>query len=178
MRSATAVAALALWVVAGVAAAGEEAGTTTVFVVRHAEKSAEPGDPPLDAAGERRAKELVRVLADVGVDALIATQFRRTRETLLPLAQERGLEVGSLPVDAADLTAQSRDVARMILDRHRGGTVVVAGHSNTVPLLLAALGVDDPPILTETDYDDLFVVTIAPGGDRRLIHLHYGETSP
>ena len=71
----------------------------------------------------------------------------------------------------------ARKFADAVLRTHAGQTVLVAGHSNTVPLLIEALGVSPAPSLDESDYDDLFVVVVERGGDARLTHLHYGGTN-
>ena len=66
--------------------------------------------------------------------------------------------------------------ARRLLDEHRGQTVVVAGHSNTVPVLARALGATGVPDLDDSDYDDLF--WIIHGADHvEFIHQHYGSVS-
>src|SRR5215813_10050359 len=71
-----------------VAAVDLAAQSTTVIIVRHAEKAATPvDDPPLSAAGETRAKALWDVVKDAGVDAIITTQFVRTKETAEPTAK-------------------------------------------------------------------------------------------
>ena len=51
----------------------------SLFIVRHAEKAAAPkDDPPLTKAGRARAQELARVLGDVPLKAVYATEFERT----------------------------------------------------------------------------------------------------
>jgi len=152
-------------------------GPTTVILVRHAEKLADSGDPDLSKSGHSRARELNRVLADVPLEALYATQYLRTRRTLEPIASARGLEVTVDRVDGGDLPGYSRRFAANLLERHAGETVLVAGHSNTVPTLIEALGVSPAPTIGEMDYDDLFVVSRSPGGKARILHLHYGAGS-
>src|SRR5438034_11317250 len=68
---------------------------TTVILVRHAEKNIEPSnpDPDLSPAGRARAQELVHVLGEEGVNAIYATQYRRTQDTVRPLAAKHGLSV-------------------------------------------------------------------------------------
>jgi len=75
--------------------------------------------------------------------------------------------------DAGD----SEGLARRILADHAGEVVLVSGHSNTVTAIVAALGAPEPPPIEDWDYDDLFVVTIAPGQEAGVVHLSYGEPS-
>jgi len=63
-------------------------------------------------------------------------------------------------------------VAR-ILSENPGGVVVVAGHSNTVPAIVAALGAEEPDEIPETDYDNLFVVTVGGSGNATVLRLKY-----
>lgn len=144
---------------------------TVVYMVRHAEKAADdpdPRDPGLSALGRARREALGRALADVPLRAVYATEYRRTRETVQPLAEGRGLAVMVAPArDAAGL-------AKAILESHRGETVLVAGHSNTVPAILRALGAAEAPDLAESDYDDLFIATVSSDGSAALLRLHYG----
>src|SRR5215467_6237775 len=60
---------------------------TTIILVRHAEKIIDPNnnDPDLSPAGQARAQEIVRMFSDAGINALYATQYKRTQETIKPL---------------------------------------------------------------------------------------------
>ena len=94
MRSSIALRALvALLALAPVARAqSAPAASTTVILVRHAEKAAEPADdPPLTAAGATRADALVDLVKDAGVTAVVSTQFQRTRLTAAPTAAKLAL---------------------------------------------------------------------------------------
>lgn len=152
--------------------------TTTIVLVRHAEKQAESGDPALAEEGRIRAEALARTLADAGVTGLSATPYRRTQQTLQPLAEQTGIEIEVQPVDLSDPEAYARELAAGLLEKYRGGTVVVAGHSNTVPLLLEALGVAGPRSIGDDEYDDLFVVQVVADKTPVLFHLHFGDPSP
>jgi len=147
--------------------------TTTVILVRHAEKaSLPPNDPDLSDAGKRRAMILSRILADSvainGIDAIFATPFRRTRQTAKAVA-----DAFDLPVH--NYAAEGRTLVKTILDHYHGQTIVVVGHSNTLSGLIAGLGVNEPlaPI-DQNEYDNLYIVTVPLYGKSTLSHRHYG----
>lgn len=150
------------------------AGPTTVILVRHAERAAEPaGDPGLTPAGEQRAQALAAALKDAGVGAIVTTQFQRTRLTAKPLAEALG--VGAEVIEARG-AMHPQEVARAVLARHAGKTVVVVGHSNTVPAIAAALGAPSPDAITDATYDNLFIVTVpAGGGTATIVKAQYGH---
>lgn len=144
----------------------------TVVLVRHAEKAADdPRDPSLSAAGLARAEHLARMLGDAGVTHLFSSEFRRTRDTLAPLASLTGARVST--VTARDPKAQISALRSL----PRNSVAVVSGHSNTVPGLAKLLAPkSDPTELGEMDYDRMYVVTLT--GDEApatLIELRYGE---
>lgn len=145
---------------------------TTVILVRHAEKAAPSGDPPLTAEGTRRAEELARVLADVNVRTIYVTQYIRTKLTAEPLARARGI----VPQVVTANDRYAATVAADILAHHRGETVVVVGHSNTTPDLLRQLGAAYAKAIPDTQYDDLFVCTVTTEG-AVLLPMRYGAAS-
>jgi broad specificity phosphatase PhoE len=148
---------------------------TTVIVVRHAEKATTPADdPPLNAAGEVRAKDLVEVLRNAGVGAIITTQFARTRATAQPIASALGIT--PTVVTAAGPQHVQNVVAE--IQKHPGQTVLVVGHSNTVPGIVELLGAAKPSGICDSKYDDLFVVTVAADGKAGVVQARYGEPSP
>lgn len=127
----------------------------TIVLVRHAEKTTEPADDPaLSEAGITRATALATMLGKSGVTHLFASEFERTQATLRPLAQATGVAVTT--AQAADRRGLTTTIDKL----PAGAVVVVAGHSNTVPALLAALtGGQQRIAMTEAEYDRLFVVT-------------------
>lgn len=144
---------------------------TGVYIVRHAEKASGGSDPVLTAAGQARAQELARVLGAVGLDAVFATPFQRTQLTAAPVAAAQGLTTQIY--DANDAAG----VVATILADHRGGEVLVVGHSNTVDDIAAALGVGGVSELSEGQFDRLFVVhRINRIG--HLDELRYGVATP
>jgi|SRR5579884_2217397 len=139
---------------------------TTVIVVRHADRANITPNSPLSPLGMARADELARVLADVKLDAIYATQYVRTQQTVAPTAKEKGLT----PIIFE--AGREANLAADIREHHSGGTVLIASHSDRIPDLLRQLGVSNPPELSMTEYDDLFVVT-----NGKLLTLRYGATA-
>ncbi|MEO8337622.1 MAG: histidine phosphatase family protein [bacterium] len=153
-----------------VGAQGAPATNTTIIVVRHAEKAAEPAaDPPLTAAGAARAESLAEVVRDAGVNVIVSTQYQRTRQTVAPTAWKL-----SIVAEVIDARVSPRATADTLLARYRGRTVLVAGHSNTVPAIVAALGAPQPADICDAGYDNMFVVTVPPSGAATVTRLHFG----
>lgn len=144
----------------------KSAATPLEFVVvRHAEKAAAGGDdPPLVEAGRARADVLAARLADAPVVAVYSTGYARTRQTAAPMAVAHGLQV--TPYDARESAAAFATRLRAV---HPAGTVVIVGHSNTVPAIAAALCGCEVAPMEETEYDRLLVVTVSAGGDAALV---------
>jgi broad specificity phosphatase PhoE len=150
---------------ASVAGASDEktaSAAMVVYLVRHAEKDTlDPAneDPGLTREGEARAEALRALLEEQEVDALYATKYIRTTNTLKPLAESRQLEVRQY--EAHDF----ENLKQHLLQHHKGETVVVAGHSNTILPIIEALGAK-PPVaeILDSTYDYIFKVTVAPDG--------------
>jgi broad specificity phosphatase PhoE len=152
---------------------------TTVVVVRHAEKALDdPRDPVLTAAGEQRARALLEVVANADVAAIYSTQFRRTRATVEPLAQQLRLPVVVREIAAGSVDAYAEALAREILTTHAGQSVVVVGHSNTVPGIVRALSGHGVAEITDDEYQHLFVVVVPAEGAARVFKTRYGAADP
>jgi 2,3-bisphosphoglycerate-dependent phosphoglycerate mutase len=146
---------------------------TTVILVRHAEKNIQPDnpDPDLSPAGQIRAQEIARMFGDSGVQAVYATQYKRTQQTVAPLANRL-----SMPITSID-AKQSTEVAKRISTNHRGQTIFVAGHNNTVPELVNMLSGENIPLIPESEFDNMFIVTIYRFGKAKVVKMKYGEVS-
>jgi len=146
---------------------------TTVILIRHAEKIIDPNnsDPDLSPAGQARAQELARMLGDAGINAIYATQYKRTQQTVKPLADKLGLPITQVNSKSTpELLAQIRA-------QHRGETIFIAGHNNSVPEIIAALGGPTYPTIPETEYDNFYVVTVYRTGKAKVVKMKYGAPS-
>jgi 2,3-bisphosphoglycerate-dependent phosphoglycerate mutase len=148
------------------------ANSTTVIVIRHAEKEAVNPDPPLSPPGQARADLLARMYGatqGVGrVDAIYVSNTQRSRLTAAPLASRLGLTPIVAPSD------DSKGLAHRVLRENSGKRVLIVGHSNTVPLLVAALsGRDDIPKIDDQDYGEMYIVTVPRIGDANVLRINY-----
>lgn len=150
-----------------------QSSSTTVLIVRHAEKASDAEDSPLTEAGRARAQALVRVANDAGVSAIYSTQFKRNRETAQPLAERLGLTITEVPVNLQSPGDYGKTLAREIVLKHPGQTVVVVGHGNTIASTVEGL-TGRAASLGDIQYSDLFVVNVPPAGQAKLIKGQYG----
>lgn len=151
---------------ATIALAGE---TTTVIVLRHAEKAAEPlGDPVLSPQGIARAARLADLLGATPLAAIYSSDTQRTRQTAAPLAVRQRLPV---------TVREGKDIAGLLEDigsRHIGRSVVVVGHSNTVPGIVSTLTRGRRTVTVGDDeYGRVFIVTVTRFGPPAVTEVRY-----
>lgn len=149
---------------------------TVVIVVRHAERAPGTGDPPLSDAGMQRAAALSELGKLSGVSAIVTTQLQRTRQTAAPLAEALKITPVVVPTQA-DLPKHAAEVAAAVRQQ-AGKTVLVVGHSNTVPAIVAALGGPKLPDLCEPEYDGIITMILDPGGSVRIVKARFGAPTP
>jgi 2,3-bisphosphoglycerate-dependent phosphoglycerate mutase len=134
------------------------AQTKTIVLIRHAEKAdATSQDPELSDAGKQRAERLIKVGGKYKPGAFYSTNFKRTRDTITPLATKRKKTVeiydARKPADLVDAIMKSK------YKRH-----IVAGHSNTIPGLANLIAKKDVfKNLDEPEYGVMWVIRIKNG---------------
>jgi broad specificity phosphatase PhoE len=148
-------------VLATVAGSAPALAQQAVILVRHAEQALVggmmDGDPPLTEEGSRRAKILAGALKDTGVKAIFVSQYVRARETAAPLAAALGSPVQVVAKD--DLTGLSEQLRQ----HHANDTVLVVGHSDTIPALLKSWGHPAPVEIGRREFDSVWVVVPRSG---------------
>ena len=147
---------------------------TTIILVRHAERyNIEPGnqDPELTPEGLQRAEEIARVFGETGINAIYATQYKRTQQTVKPLADRTGVAVRLLQSNQTD------ELINQLQTTNRGQTVFIAGHNNTVPAIVSTLSGETYPTIPESEFDNLYIVTIYRFGKAKVVKMKYGKAS-
>lgn len=148
--------------------AGLLAQDTVVVLLRHAEKTHKGDLALLSESGGRRAANLPKQLSPYAPAALFASNLRRTQQTLEPLSKalalplqvyERGLE-GAL--------------AQRILRLYSGQPVIVCAHSDTLMVLVAALGYP-APFPEDSRFDRYWVLRIEEGSGNVTLQEHQQE---
>lgn len=151
------------------ALASAQSEVTTFVLVRHAEK-ADDGtrDPDLSPEGKQRADKLAQLLSHQQVNVALSTDYKRTTQTVAPLVAKQGLTL----VKYRTLTDAGLDSLAL---KHKGATVLIVGHSNSVPAMANHL-LNEKKLnqFDESDYGNLLVISVAkPGEPGKLTHLTY-----
>lgn len=147
--------------------------TTTVILVRHAEKQLSTiDDAPLTTEGEARAERLANMLGErsdaLPITRIFTSEARRTQQTAAPLARRLGIAPTTLPAQQIDA------LVRALRDGPSGTAAVVVGHSNTVPAVIAGLTRNRITVtIDDSDYSSMFVVTVSTFGPPSVVRLRY-----
>ncbi len=153
-----------------------DAAPLTVYVVRHAERKEDGSDDPgLSRAGRARAHALIDALSSDEIDVVYTTQLRRTRDTAAPLIAHQRPEVHSWPVESGKASEHVASLAEAVCHEHADQTLLIVGHSNTVPQLVAALGGQPEAKISEQEYDHIYQVRLMQGEPARVLRARYGE---
>jgi 2,3-bisphosphoglycerate-dependent phosphoglycerate mutase len=147
---------LFLFVTAGTAAAKRQA-ETIIVLVRHAEKDTVGGDPALTQNGKIRAERFKELFEPMKPDLFYSSPTQRTVNTILPLAKAVGLKI-------EDYDPMHQDAFAKKLKNTEGKTIIVAGHSNTIPKLANLIvGADVYCDIPDSEFGRIWVITIKNG---------------
>jgi phosphohistidine phosphatase SixA len=138
----------------------------TIILVRHAEKASAAADAPLSPEGEKRAECLAATLKDAGIKQIYVTDAKRTQQTAAPLAKAFKLKPTILP--AKDPNALIKNLVYT-----GGGNILVVGHSDTLPFVIARIQGGTVAPIGENEYDRMFILTVAEAAGMPATTLHY-----
>lgn len=137
---------------------------TTIILIRHAEKDTSmagsttmQADPPLSDKGIIRSGNLVESLKSYSIDSIFSTNFNRTRTTVIPIANKFRISIINYDPKNQTLFADR-------LKAIRGKTILVVGHSNTIPALVnLLLGSNKYANLADNEYDKIWILRLENG---------------
>jgi broad specificity phosphatase PhoE len=115
----------------------------TYYLIRHAEKDRgdkNNKDPHLTTIGRKRADNWKKHFKDVDFDAVYSTDYNRTKETATPTLKANDLVLHFY--NPSDFKIEE------FMEKTKGKTVLIVGHSNTTPKFVNAL-------LGEEKYEDI-----------------------
>jgi 2,3-bisphosphoglycerate-dependent phosphoglycerate mutase len=143
----------------------------TIILLRHAEKDISKGadkiDPDLTAQGRERAERLVETIKKYKPTQIFSSNFKRTRFTVTPLAEKINPRY-RLQIQIYD-SYELEDFAAQLLKIQRG-TIVVAGHNSTTPMLAnLLLKKDKYGALAETEYNKIWIIKIKSNKIRDMV---------
>lgn len=143
----------------------------TIVLVRHAEKmppvDTDKGDPDLSPEGRQRAERLVKLLKKYKPHEIFATDYKRTRQTVEPIAKKRNKEIQTYdPTKQADLVAK---IMPTKTDHY-----LIVGHSNTIPALANLIAKKELfRNLLDTEYGVFWVIRMKNGAVTKVEMFPY-----
>ena len=93
------------------------------------------------------------VFSNQVLDTIYSTDTKRTRNTALPITESQNKQVVLMEAMPTNLVE--------IIAKHRGQSILMVGHSNTLPgLVNAMIGEERYADLDESNFSTLFIVTV------------------
>lgn len=139
-----------------------------IVLVRHAEKAdATSQDPELSDAGKARAQSLIKRAGKYRPNEFYSTDFKRTRDTIAPLAAKRNKKVQTYD------PRKAKELAESIM-KSPNKRIIVSGHSNTIPGLANLIAKKEVfKNLDDSEYSVLWVIRIKKGKLQRVELFEY-----
>jgi phosphohistidine phosphatase SixA len=161
LRTAVTLAVLVSAFAASSPAEAAPAVTTTIVVVRHADRLDE--SDTLSEPGVKRAEKLADVLelADRKPHVVLTTALIRTKQTAQPVIERfKTRTVKPYAKTESPDAFNAKDLAKKVLAEYAGKTVLIVGHSGTVASIVNAFAPFDVPAFRKDEYDRMYVITV------------------
>ena len=128
---------------------------TTYYLIRHAEKDTlnpQEKNPDLTQEGIQRADNWAALFSEITFDEIYSTDYKRTVNTAKPIALDQNIEIKYYHPKEVYQTG--------FLAATQGKTVLIVGHSNTIPVFANYLiGKEKYSEFPETIYNNLYTIT-------------------
>lgn len=131
--------------------------TTTLYLIRHAEKADSTQNPELSDEGLKRAVRWTKYFEKKNIDFFYTTLTRRTQMTCSTIATSKQKDM--IFYDVAKFSLKE------IIEKHYGKTILIVGHSNTIPSQINAfLEKEIYPQIEDNQFGNLYTIIIS--GDK------------
>ena len=147
--------------------------STNYYVVRHAERVDNSRNSALSPAGLERAEDLKDTLISTKIDLIFVSTYLRTQQTAQPTADAKDLPfIIYKPDTTAGLVSHLKKI--------KGKSVLVTGHSDTVPDIVRGLSNQAVAPIADNDFDNLYIIKVRHffGTHRTLTQRTYGKPTP
>ncbi len=141
---------------------------TKVFIIRHAEKADDGSkDPSLSVNGKNRAAAFAKTMSKTRINKIYSTPYKRTRETVDALSVQSGVPVEKYnPMDL--------DGIKVLVGNNKGKTLVLVGHSNTIPPILNLFSQSSQyKDIPENEFDNIWILFLKGSQLVDLVQLTY-----
>jgi len=131
---------------------------TKVYLIRHAEKDRTDktnSNPHLNSLGTKRSLKWKDFFKNINFDIIYSTNYHRTLETIKPFS-ENGTELIIYNPSKIDYNE--------FVSNNKGKTILVVGHSNTIPTFTNRIS--NKNLYNDIEYNNnsnLYVVNICDG---------------
>jgi len=128
---------------------------TVFYFVRHAETVGDGKivNPDLSITGRARAEKWVTYFKEKKIDSIFTTNFKRTLQTIIPVAKSKGIT--PIYYNPSDI-----DYANFI-KQNKGKNILIVGHSNTTPNFVNKLiGSMKYSQMVDENHSDIFKVIV------------------
>lgn len=149
---------IVVWLMLPWFASAQEKKITTFILVRHAEKASDGTDPELSAEGLQRAQRLSELLKNSNISTIYSTNFKRTRTTVEPLSNKMKVFINSYE-------RMTLEALEDLVRENEGSTILIAGHSNTVPQMAnVLLGTNQFQNFPDSEYGTILIISVLKVG--------------
>jgi len=147
--------------------------TTTIVLIRHAEKTGQGlvNGSYLSPEGRERSQALVSALKDMGISGIYSPNVGRNIETVKPLSEDVGVPITIN--DSMFATLAVDQIAAEILSKHAGGIVLYVGNvsGNLMAMHRHLGGSGGGP----SSYGEMAIFTISDQGTIRVTASRFGK---
>lgn len=128
---------------------------TAYYLIRHAEKDTlnpQERNPELTPVGIQRADDWAALFSKITFDEIYSTEYKRTINTAKPTARNQNINIKFYHPKEVYQTD--------FLTATHGKTVLIVGHSNTIPIFANYLiGKEKYSEFPESIYNNLYIIT-------------------